>query len=338
MLNLRVMDDISQATYCSRPELLMECSHSGHILALFLKSKGDLLLVGDLVRSMTVLQYSSGALVELARDYNSHYLRAVDMLGSEEVHFFGSDDHGNFFSLRRNEAATSADARSKLDGESEFHSGELVNVMRRGSLVTLPLESDHAPSAGRGFQKMQESSAESASSSAGGDAGGLAGDSILRADYASITGLAAGSNSLLFGAVSGCIGCIISLSLDSYRFFRAVEKSLQSLLPSHTGLTQQEWRSFRNELRSSPQRNAVDGDLVERALDLDLASLNILARDVNDELNNIPPSSISADSNAYPPVSSSSTPGSIFKNISADKYQLSVEEIVRRIEDITRLH
>eukprot|EP00597_Dinobryon_sp_UTEXLB2267_P016468 CAMPEP_0201093814 /NCGR_PEP_ID=MMETSP0812-20130820/2244_1 /ASSEMBLY_ACC=CAM_ASM_000668 /TAXON_ID=98059 /ORGANISM="Dinobryon sp., Strain UTEXLB2267" /LENGTH=1238 /DNA_ID=CAMNT_0047346135 /DNA_START=28 /DNA_END=3744 /DNA_ORIENTATION=+ len=343
VLNLRVMDDISQATYSSRPELLVECSHSGHILSLYLKVKGDLLLIGDLVRSMTVLQYHGGRLLELARDYNSNYMRAVEIMGTTEDHFFGSDDHGNLFSLRRNEAATSEDARSKLDPESEFHTGEFVNVMRRGSLVSQPAESDTAAAGGgRGLQKLPDASS---SSTSGGEAAATPSsgfgdsDSIFKADYSTVTGLPPGSHSLLFGTVSGSIGCILGLSLDSYRFFRAIEKALQSLnlLPSRTGLSQQDWRSFRNELRCSPQRNAVDGDLVERVLDLDLASLSLLAREVNDELNNLPPSCSNVDSNAFP-AAPSSTPGLIFKNIGTNKYQLSAEEIVRRIEDIARLH
>jgi len=293
---------------------------------------------------MTVLQYHGGRLLELARDYNSHYMRAVEILGTAEGHFFGSDDHGNLFSLCRNVAATSEDARNKLDPESEFHTGEMVNVMRRGSLVSQPQESDGTTSGGdRGFQKMMTDTSSGADAAKGTTASSGFEDlnsSIFKPDYSTVTGLPPGSHSLLFGTVSGSIGCIIGLSLDSYRFFRAIEKALQSLnlQPTRTGLSQQDWRSFRNELRCSPQRNAVDGDLVEKVLDMDFASLSLLTREVNDELNNLPPSNSNVDSNAYPPAPSSSTPGLIFKNVDSNKYQLSVEEIVRRIEDIARLH
>ena len=42
-----------------------------------------------------------------------------------------------------------------------------------------------------------------------------------------------------------------------------------------------EWRSFHNELRTSPQRNTIDGDLVERILELDKAAAEVLAMEVN---------------------------------------------------------
>ena len=37
-------------------ELRLECSHFNNIIALHAKTSGDFILVGDLVRSMTLLQ------------------------------------------------------------------------------------------------------------------------------------------------------------------------------------------------------------------------------------------------------------------------------------------
>ena len=86
-------------------------------------------------------------------------------MSSAADHFFGCDDHGNIFSLRRNTVATSGEERSKLEGmyvcmyvcivvltvytsvylglgQSEFHLGDYVNVLVRGSLLNQPLESE----------------------------------------------------------------------------------------------------------------------------------------------------------------------------------------------------
>ena len=41
-----------------------------------------------------------------------------------------------------------------------------------------------------------------------------------------------------------------------------------------------EWRSFHNELRTSPQRNTIDGDLVERILEMDRTAVEVLAMEV----------------------------------------------------------
>ena len=48
-------------------ELVNECGHHGHILALYTKCKGNLIVVGDLMRSICVLEYNEGALKEVAR-------------------------------------------------------------------------------------------------------------------------------------------------------------------------------------------------------------------------------------------------------------------------------
>ena len=43
-------------TWLQEKELRLECSHFNNIIALHAKTSGDFILVGDLVRSMTLLQ------------------------------------------------------------------------------------------------------------------------------------------------------------------------------------------------------------------------------------------------------------------------------------------
>ncbi len=45
--------------WTSEKELRIECSHFNNIIALYLKTKGDFILIGDLMRSMTLLQYKA---------------------------------------------------------------------------------------------------------------------------------------------------------------------------------------------------------------------------------------------------------------------------------------
>jgi hypothetical protein len=45
--------------WTAEKELRLECSHFNNIIALYLKTKGDFILVGDLMRSMTLLQYKT---------------------------------------------------------------------------------------------------------------------------------------------------------------------------------------------------------------------------------------------------------------------------------------
>ena len=45
--------------WTAEQELRLECSHFNNIISLYLKTKGDFILVGDLIRSMTLLQYKT---------------------------------------------------------------------------------------------------------------------------------------------------------------------------------------------------------------------------------------------------------------------------------------
>ena len=45
--------------WTAEKELRLECSHFNNIIALYLKRKGDFILVGDLMRSITLLQYKT---------------------------------------------------------------------------------------------------------------------------------------------------------------------------------------------------------------------------------------------------------------------------------------
>ena len=45
--------------WTSDKELRVECSHLNNIVALYLKTKGDFVLVGDLMRSITLLVYKA---------------------------------------------------------------------------------------------------------------------------------------------------------------------------------------------------------------------------------------------------------------------------------------
>lgn len=50
------------------PELQTECGHHGHILVLFLRTQGDLIIVGDIMRSIVVLRYKeAGSTIEEVR-------------------------------------------------------------------------------------------------------------------------------------------------------------------------------------------------------------------------------------------------------------------------------
>ena len=74
--------------------LNLECSHFTNVIALFVENGGDLILVGDLVRSMTLLQYKTmeGSFEEIAKDYNPNWMSAVEISSSMTASTFWSSE------------------------------------------------------------------------------------------------------------------------------------------------------------------------------------------------------------------------------------------------------
>jgi DNA damage-binding protein 1 len=122
------MDDDSR-------QLVSECSHAGHILALHVAVRGEFILVGDLMKSMSLLIYKpeEGIIEERARDPNSTWMTAVEMLDDDT--FLGAENAHNLLVVRKNGDAATDEERQRLDIVGEFHLGEFVNRFRRGSLV-----------------------------------------------------------------------------------------------------------------------------------------------------------------------------------------------------------
>eukprot|EP00281_Chroomonas_sp_CCMP1168_P025534 CAMPEP_0206228886 /NCGR_PEP_ID=MMETSP0047_2-20121206/9404_1 /ASSEMBLY_ACC=CAM_ASM_000192 /TAXON_ID=195065 /ORGANISM="Chroomonas mesostigmatica_cf, Strain CCMP1168" /LENGTH=1100 /DNA_ID=CAMNT_0053652151 /DNA_START=70 /DNA_END=3372 /DNA_ORIENTATION=+ len=116
-------------------ELTTECVHRGHILVLYLESRGDFILVGDLMRSMSLLTYKSvdGQMEELAHDFNANWMTSISILDDDT--YIGAENHFNLFTLRKNTDATTDEDRARLEVVGEFHLGDLVNRFRQGSLV-----------------------------------------------------------------------------------------------------------------------------------------------------------------------------------------------------------
>jgi len=111
-------------------------SHHGHILSQFVKSNKNLAIVGDLMRSISVLQYSSQhhILEEIARDYNANWTTAVEMLTHDL--YIGSENWNNLFVLKRNtNPQAPEEITCRLVTQGEFHLGEMVNKFLKGTLI-----------------------------------------------------------------------------------------------------------------------------------------------------------------------------------------------------------
>ena len=116
-------------------ELVNECSHHNHILALYVESRGDFIVVGDLMKSISLLVYKpeEGAIEMLATDFNTNWMTAVHILDDDT--YLGAENSFNLFTVKRNSDCASEEYRQKLEVVGQFHMGEFVNRFRKGSLV-----------------------------------------------------------------------------------------------------------------------------------------------------------------------------------------------------------
>ncbi|CAN4082374.1 unnamed protein product [Withania somnifera] len=116
-------------------ELQTECGHHGHILALYVQTRGDFIVVGDLMKSISLLifKHEEGAIEERARDYNANWMSAVEILDDDI--YLGAENNFNLFTVRKNSEGATDEERSRLEVVGEYHLGEFVNRFRHGSLV-----------------------------------------------------------------------------------------------------------------------------------------------------------------------------------------------------------
>ncbi|KAG6407151.1 hypothetical protein SASPL_130135 [Salvia splendens] len=123
-------------------ELQSECGHHGHILALYVQTRGDFVVVGDLMKSISLLIYKheEGAIEERARDYNANWMSAVEILDDDI--YLGAENNFNLFTVRKNSEGATDEERGRLEVVGEYHLGEFVNRFRHGSLVMRLPDSD----------------------------------------------------------------------------------------------------------------------------------------------------------------------------------------------------
>jgi DNA damage-binding protein 1 len=129
-------------------ELRLECSNFNHIMALYAKVSGDFILIGDLLKSMILLQYKpmEGSLDEIAKDYSPNWMTAVEIIDDEK--FLGAESSSNLFVCQRDSGANTEEERMQMTEVGNIHLGEAVNVIRHGSLVMEHLGDSTVPHTG----------------------------------------------------------------------------------------------------------------------------------------------------------------------------------------------
>ncbi|XP_061077869.1 DNA damage-binding protein 1 [Conger conger] len=248
--------------WTAEKELRTECNHYNNIMALYLKTKGDFILVGDLMRSVLLLAYKpmEGNFEEIARDFNPNWMSAVEIL--DDDNFLGAENAFNLFVCQKDSAATTDEERQHLQEVGAFHLGEFVNVFSHGSLVLQNLGESSTPTQG----------------------------------------------SVLFGTVNGMIGLVTSLSEGWYSLLMDLQNRLNKVIKSVGKIEHSFWRSFHTERKSEQATGFIDGDLIESFLDLGRAKMQEVV------------SSLQIDDG------------------SGMKREATVDEVIKIVEELTRIH
>uniref|UniRef100_A0A8C9RRC0 DNA damage-binding protein 1 n=1 Tax=Scleropages formosus TaxID=113540 RepID=A0A8C9RRC0_SCLFO len=247
--------------WTAEKELRTECNHYNNIMALYLKTKGDFILVGDLMRSVLLLAYKpmEGNFEEIARDFNPNWMSAIEIL--DDDNFLGAENAFNLFVCQKDSAATTDEERQHLQEVGVFHLGEFVNVFAHGSLVLQNLGESSTPTQG----------------------------------------------SVLFGTVNGMIGLVTSLSEGWYSLLLDLQNRLNKVIKS-VGKIDFTWRSFHTERKTEQATGFIDGDLIESFLDLGRAKMQEVV------------STLQIDDG------------------SGMKREATVDEVIKIVEELTRIH
>ena len=122
----------------------------------------------------------------------------------------------------------------------------------------------------------------------------------------------------LFATINGVIGVLASLPYDQFAFLSRLQDAMCATVRGVGGFSWSAWRSFGNDRRVADARNFIDGDLIECA-------------------------TRAAASLRAPPLTARCRRSFLeLKRESmqevASRVGVSVEEITKRVEDLTRLH
>ena len=111
-------------------------THYGSVLSLMLKTKGDFVLVGDLLKSVVLLNYQKDKpkpFVEIAQDFDSKWMLALEFIDDDS--FLGCENFRNLFTLIKNPDVSTEAEQNRLVQFGQFYLGESINVLTHGSLV-----------------------------------------------------------------------------------------------------------------------------------------------------------------------------------------------------------
>ena len=249
--------------------------HHGHLISLFVKSlvssdkslhkrreKKQLAIVGDLMRSISLIEYypKHQVIEELASDFNSNFCTEVVML-TDNI-YMGSEGHNNLFVLRYNPNAATEQARIRLDTVGQYHLGENVNKMIGGSLV-MPSNNTSI-----GSQRSARSVNDKVSDGSSFPSGNRNVDITI-------------GSQTLFGTVDGTVGSIIGLGGKTFAFLSALQRAMDAIVRPVGDLSHAHFRAWQQDQNRRGSCGFVDGDWIETFLDLNRPTMEKVVMEMN---------------------------------------------------------
>jgi DNA damage-binding protein 1 len=213
--------------------LSQECGYHGHTLSLFIRSHGNDIVVGDLIKSVSLLYWDpeKNLIEERARDLNATWVSALAVL--DGTTYLSADTSTNMI-VYKPDQNMSPDEPGRLLIDGEFHWGDYINVFCKGSLVMR--------------QKEEEDNANSTSPES---------SLVVRA-----------SPKLLFGTSGGAIGVLATLTRKEFVLLDRIQLAMNIVLDGIGGQKHSEWRAFRTNTKTHPSKGFIDGDLIEMLLEM----------------------------------------------------------------------
>ena len=223
-------------------ELRRECGHHGHILALYIAARGECIVVGDLMKSISLLQYKpaggdggagEASIEEIAKDFDANWMTAVSTVDDDT--FIGAEHEYNLFTVRKNNDATTDEEKKRLEVVGVFHVGEFINTFRHGSLV---MQVPQVPDMGSGG--VSAPAIEDAMAVDDSVEGGVATASLSEVG-GSAAAVAGGSMApmLLFATVNGVIGVVAQLPPKQYQRFVKLQAAMAKVIQGVGGVSVQ---------------------------------------------------------------------------------------------------
>ncbi|KHN84948.1 DNA damage-binding protein 1 [Toxocara canis] len=243
-------------------ELRLECSDFDNVTALYLRTKNDLVLVGDLMRSLSVLAYKpmESSFEKIARDFVTNWMTACEIIDTDT--FLGAEIMFNLFTVVKDCSAINKEEGNRLQETGMYYLGESVNAFCHGSLIATHID--------------------------------------LSPPF---------STPILYGTSDGGLGVIVQLTPQFYDFIHELEVRIAGVTKNCMRIEHSQYRTFETDRRMEQSVGFIDGDLVESLLDMSRESIENLIEGLK-----------------------------LPAPTGQEQREATVEEVLKTVEDLARIH